>query len=66
LLVSPGLVGMLLGGFVLSYFLQLIADRRMNRVFSQFWHQVQPGLRSALKGARTSAAHIQERVKQFG
>ena len=66
LLVSPGLVGLLLGGFVLSYFLQLIADQRMNRVFSQFWHQVQPALRSALKGARNSAAQIQERVKQFG
>jgi len=57
LVTSPGLLGGLAGGFVLSYALSLLADRRMSAVFSQFWHEQQPKLRAALKAARMMAAN---------
>jgi hypothetical protein len=43
-------------GFVASYVLGLLADQRMNAVFSQFWHKQQQRLRDALKRARRIAA----------
>jgi hypothetical protein len=52
---SPWLVGLLLGGFLLSYVLYLYADRRMSAVFSEFWHKAQLDLRRGLKRARTTA-----------
>jgi hypothetical protein len=60
LVTSPRLLGVLIAGFLGSYLLALFADRRMRAVFSQFWHEVQPQLRQALKHARESAA-VEER-----
>ena len=56
LATSPWLLGALAGGFVLSYLLALLADRRMSAVFSRFWYRQQPRLRDALKAARREAA----------
>jgi hypothetical protein len=58
---SPWLLGCLVSGFLVSYLLELLADRRMSAVFSQFWHEVQPELRRALKRARKAAAAAQGR-----
>ncbi|HET8647847.1 MAG TPA: DUF2235 domain-containing protein, partial [Vicinamibacteria bacterium] len=46
LLALPGL------GLLLAYGLALVADKRMNAVFSGFWHGRQRALRYALKGVR--------------
>jgi hypothetical protein len=61
LVTSPWLLGCLVSGFLVSYLLELLADRRMSAVFSQFWHEVQPELRRALKRARKAAAAAQGR-----
>ncbi|MGH7233752.1 MAG: DUF2235 domain-containing protein [Nitrospiraceae bacterium] len=58
LAMSPWLIGFLAGGFLVSYLLMLSADYRMSAVFSQFWHQVQPKLRDALKRARKTARKL--------
>jgi hypothetical protein len=50
-------------GFVVSYLLGLFADRRMDGVFSQFWHK-QQRLRDALKRARRIAAGEQADPKR--
>jgi uncharacterized protein (DUF2235 family) len=55
LTASPELLGGLAGGFLGSYLLELYADRRMNALFSRFWHKGQPQLRAALKRARQAA-----------
>lgn len=60
LTMSPGLLGLAVGGFLLAYVLMLYADRRMSAVFSQFWYDVHPQLRRALKRARISAIESQE------
>jgi len=52
---SPALLGVLAAGFLVSYVLSLLSDRRMSAVFSQFWHEQQPKLRTALKAARAAA-----------
>jgi hypothetical protein len=62
LVTSPWLLGCLIGGFLVSYLLELLADRRMSAVFSQFWHEVHPELRRALKRARKTAAAAQDRT----
>ena len=59
---SPWLLGCLIGGFLVSYLLELSADSRMSAVFSQFWHKVHPELRRALKRARKTAAAAQDRT----
>lgn len=46
------LLVLLVGGFVVSYALMTGANRRMSRVFSEFWHRWQPVLREELKDAR--------------
>ncbi len=51
-------------GFVVSYLLGLFADRRMDGVFSQFWHKQQQRLRDALKRARRIAAGEQADPKR--
>jgi uncharacterized protein (DUF2235 family) len=48
----PQMLGWVAAGLVTSYVMALIADRRMNAVFTRFWFEVQPFLRSALKQAR--------------
>ena len=53
---SPWLLGGLAAGFLVSYLLTLVADRRMSAVFSRFWYELQPKLRAALKAARVTAA----------
>ena len=57
--MSPGKIGFVAGGFLLSYVLMLYADRRMSSVFSQFWHKAHPHLREALKHARKAALGTQ-------
>jgi uncharacterized protein (DUF2235 family) len=52
LMSSVGLLAIALGGFGLAYAMQIFADRTMTRLFSRFWHDVQPQLREALKDAR--------------
>jgi hypothetical protein len=42
----------LVAGFLIAYFMQLYADRRMSGVFSEYWYKQQPKLREALKQAR--------------
>jgi hypothetical protein len=59
LAMSPGKLGVVIGGFLLAYGLMLQADRRMSAVFSQFWHQAHPRLRDALKQARMTALGTQ-------
>jgi uncharacterized protein (DUF2235 family) len=59
LATSPRLMGLLVGGFLLSYILSRFADEVMSTVFSQFWHTEQPKLRQALKRAREQAAATQ-------
>jgi uncharacterized protein (DUF2235 family) len=49
---TPTLLGALAVGFLLSYVMSSVADRRMSAVFSQFWHDRQSDLRAALKRAR--------------
>jgi uncharacterized protein (DUF2235 family) len=56
LVTSPWLLLGLVSGFVLSYGLTFLADRRMSAVFSRFWYEQQPRLRDALKAARREAA----------
>ena len=56
LLVSRSLLALLASGFVLSWMLERVADSRMSREFGRFWHDRQPQLREALKGARKGAA----------
>jgi len=58
LILSPWRIGFVGGGFVLAYLLMLSADHRMSAVFSEFWHQVQQRLRSALKHARKAARNM--------
>ena len=55
LATSPWLLGLLATGFLLSYLLSLVADRRMIETFSQCWHELQPELRAALRRARQAA-----------
>jgi hypothetical protein len=62
LVTSRWLLGCLIGGFLVSYLLELLADRRMSAVFSQFWHEKQPKLRRALKHARKTAAKAHDRT----
>jgi uncharacterized protein (DUF2235 family) len=52
---DPALAAWLGLGFLVAYLLSLIADRRMNAAFSQFWYQNQQKLRDALKQARAAA-----------
>jgi hypothetical protein len=49
---TPSLLCALAVGFLVSYLMSSVADRRMSAVFSQFWHDHQPALRDALKRAR--------------
>ena len=63
---SPWLVGLLLGGFLLSYVLYLYADRRMSAEFSEFWHKAQPDLRGGLKQARRTANLSRPPKKEVG
>lgn len=49
---QPQMMGWVVSGLVTSYVLALIADTRMNAVFTRFWFEVQPVLRAALKQAR--------------
>lgn len=55
LATSPRLLGVLIGGFLVSYLLAWFADHRMSACFSQFWHNTQKELRNALKRARKAA-----------
>jgi uncharacterized protein (DUF2235 family) len=41
-----------------AYLIDFGADRKMSRVFSQYWHERQPHLREALKAARANAARM--------
>jgi hypothetical protein len=59
--MSPGKIGFVAGGFLLSYVLMLYADRRMSAVFSQFWHQAHPRLRKVLKRAHEDAVSASTR-----
>ena len=52
---SPWLLVGVAGGLAASYLMDLVADRRMSAVFSEFWHKAQPALRNGLKQARTIA-----------
>jgi len=52
LMTQPQMLGWVAAGLATSYVLALIADRRMNAVFTRFWFEVQPVLRSAFKQAR--------------
>ncbi|HJR78283.1 MAG TPA: DUF2235 domain-containing protein [Nitrospiraceae bacterium] len=58
LAMSPGKAGFVIGGFLVAYVLMLYADRRMNAVFSQFWHRHHARLRDALKEARRIARNL--------
>jgi uncharacterized protein (DUF2235 family) len=49
---QPQMMGWVAAGLVASYVMALIADTRMNAVFTRFWFEVQPVLRLALKQAR--------------
>jgi uncharacterized protein (DUF2235 family) len=49
---QPQMLGWVVSGLVTSYVMALIADTRMNAVFTRFWFEVQPVLRAALKQAR--------------
>lgn len=49
---GPQMLGWVAAGLLTSYVMALIADTRMNAVFTRFWFEVQPVLRSALKQAR--------------
>jgi uncharacterized protein (DUF2235 family) len=49
---QPQMLGWLAAGLITSYVMALIADSRMNAVFTRFWFEVQPMLRAALKQAR--------------
>jgi uncharacterized protein (DUF2235 family) len=51
---TPSLLGALGVGFLVSYLMSSVADRRMSARFSQFWHDHQPDLRDALKKARSA------------
>jgi hypothetical protein len=54
LAMSPDILGFLGGAFLAAYLLALFTDRRLSKVFSHFWHVVQPKLLLALKRARKS------------
>jgi len=49
---TPSLLALPGFGLLLAYGLALSADRRMNAVFSGFWHTAQPALRKALMRVR--------------
>lgn len=55
LAANPTLAGGLAAGFLAAYLLEVVADRRMSAVCSQFWHEAQQQLRDALKRARKAA-----------
>jgi hypothetical protein len=57
---TPSLLGALLVGFLISYVMSSVADRRMSRVFSQFWHDTQPVLREAFQKARRAGRARQQ------
>jgi hypothetical protein len=52
--VASALISTAAAEFVASM-VSLAADNRMKRAFSEFWHDVQPELRRALKQARVDA-----------
>jgi uncharacterized protein (DUF2235 family) len=56
LVSSPPLLVLLVSGFVLSWALDRVANSRMSREFSGFWHEHQQALREGLKSARVAAA----------
>lgn len=49
LATSPLLLAVLASGLLLSWLMAVISARRMSEVFSEFWHDQQPNLRSAIE-----------------
>ncbi|MEN6330867.1 MAG: DUF2235 domain-containing protein [Smithella sp.] len=59
LAMSPEILGFLGSAFLVAYLLALFTDRRLSKVFSHFWHVVQPKLLLALKRARKSGIKLE-------